>query len=77
MALPVYDNAEREEFWKGEKKQGGHAICCVGYNEDGLILENTWGSGYGKNGKIIKIYKFRSMVVGADEKLKEYLERNK
>lgn len=53
MALPVYDNAEREEFWKGEKKQGGHAICCVGYNEDGLILENTWGSGYGKNGKII------------------------
>lgn len=32
---------------------------------------------YGKNGKIFKLYKYRSMVVGADEKLKEYLEENK
>ena len=30
----------------------------------------------GKNGKIFKIYKFRSMVVGAEEKLKEYLDKN-
>ena len=30
----------------------------------------------GKNGKIIKIYKFRSMVEGAEEKLKEYLDKN-
>jgi len=30
----------------------------------------------GKNGKIIKIYKFRSMVVGADEILEKYLKEN-
>lgn len=30
----------------------------------------------GKNGQFFKLYKFRSMVVGADEKLKEYLEEN-
>ena len=30
----------------------------------------------GKNGKIFKMYKYRSMVVGADEKLKKYLEEN-
>ena len=30
----------------------------------------------GKDGKIFKMYKFRSMVVGADEKLKKYLEEN-
>ena len=31
----------------------------------------------GQNGKIFKMYKYRSMVVGADEKLKNYLEENK
>lgn len=30
----------------------------------------------GKNGKIFKLYKYRSMVVGADEKLQKYLEEN-
>ena len=30
----------------------------------------------GKDGKIFKMYKYRSMVVGADEKLKKYLEEN-
>ncbi len=30
----------------------------------------------GKNGKIFKMYKYRSMVVGAEEKLKQYLEEN-
>lgn len=30
----------------------------------------------GKNGKKFKMYKYRSMVVGADAKLKEYLEKN-
>ena len=30
----------------------------------------------GNNGKIFKMYKFRSMVVGADEKLQKYLEEN-
>ena len=30
----------------------------------------------GKNGKQFRMYKFRSMCVNADEKLKEYLENN-
>lgn len=30
----------------------------------------------GKNGKIFKMYKYRSMVIGADDKLKEYLVEN-
>lgn len=30
----------------------------------------------GKNGKLFKMYKYRSMVVGADEKLNEYLKEN-
>lgn len=31
----------------------------------------------GQNGKIFKMYKYRSMVVGADEKLEKYLNENK
>lgn len=31
---------------------------------------------YGKNGKVFRLYKFRSMCIGADKKLKEYLEDN-
>lgn len=30
----------------------------------------------GKNGKVFKLYKYRSMVIGADEKLFKYLEEN-
>lgn len=31
---------------------------------------------YGKNGKVFRLYKFRSMCINADEKLKKYLEEN-
>lgn len=31
---------------------------------------------YGKNGKQFRLYKFRSMCMNADKKLKEYLEQN-
>lgn len=31
---------------------------------------------YGKNGKIFRLYKFRSMCMNADQKLKEYLDNN-
>ena len=31
---------------------------------------------YGKNGKVFKLYKYRSMCINAEKKLKEYLEEN-
>ena len=31
-------------------KTGGHAFAFVGYNEIGFIVQNSWGSGWGKDG---------------------------
>jgi C1A family cysteine protease len=31
---------------------GGHAVCCIGYNDKKkhFIIRNSWGSDWGKNG---------------------------
>jgi len=43
-------------------------------NEEGPIIYDQMR--IGKNGKVFKLYKFRTMVIGADEALKKYLEEN-
>jgi len=50
-ALPVYNSAYNE-FWNPEfgSLEGYHAVALVGYTEKGIILRNSWGKGYGKNG---------------------------
>lgn len=49
LALPVYDSS-RSDFWNGSNFEGGHAVACVGYNEYGLIIRNSWGSLWGEGG---------------------------
>lgn len=50
IGLPVY-NEMVEEFWqKYGKCKGYHAVAIVGYDENGFILRNSWGSSYGHNG---------------------------
>ena len=44
------------------------------YKEDGPIFYKQ--ERIGKDGKIFQMIKYRTMVVGADEKLQEYLENN-
>lgn len=48
LALPV--RSMNNEFWKGSGDFGGHAVACVGYDEDGFIIQNSWGSGWGYGG---------------------------
>lgn len=48
MGLPVYSN--NTDFWNGSDYQGGHAIACIGYDEDSFILLNSWGGGFGIKG---------------------------
>jgi hypothetical protein len=50
--LPVYDEYS-DEFWNkchACNFLGGHAISIVGYNEEGFIIRNSWGKGYGNEG---------------------------
>lgn len=55
MGLPVRDDT-REDFWNGGSVLGGHAISCVGWDEDGLILMNSWGGSFGYSGRCILPY---------------------
>lgn len=49
IALPVYDST-RAQFWRGSNYEGGHAIACVGYDESGFKLLNSWGQNWGDFG---------------------------
>lgn len=45
--------------WKqlnGEQNIGGHAMTIIGYNKDGFIIRNSWGSDWNKDGHCIFPY---------------------
>ena len=55
--------SDNVEFWKKGfgKPLGGHAVSIVGYNKDGFILRNSWGTYYGKGGySLIKYSDFNN-----------------
>ena len=51
-ALPVY--GDMDKFWdkRNDNFRGGHAISIVGYDKDGIIIRNSWGTSFGENGYI-------------------------
>lgn len=63
-ALPVY--SDDCDFWKqksGQKFQGYHAISIIGYNEEGFIIRNSWGTTFCDNGNtIIKYDDFKLLL---------------
>ena len=47
-------------MWKPNKtecKIGAHSMTVVGYNNEGFILRNSWGNGWGDDGHTIFPYK--------------------
>lgn len=49
------------DFWripcrKAESTDGGHAFSIVGYNEDGFLIHNSWGTNWGTAGYAILTY---------------------
>ena len=50
-ALPVYNMDS--DFWNkkgGDRLMGYHAISIVGYDEEGFIIRNSWGSSFADRG---------------------------
>lgn len=58
LAVPLFNYGSK--LWLPEKPNqseiGGHALTVVGYNKDGFILRNSWGSGWNGNGHTVLPY---------------------
>lgn len=50
LCLPVYDESDTEFWVPGDELKGYHAVAVVGYDNNGFIIRNSWGAGYGYNG---------------------------
>ena len=56
-------DSNKYDFWNGSTNLGGHAIAIVGYNQNGFIIRNSWGSSYGQNGYWILKYEDFSKIL--------------
>ena len=63
FALPVRSNDY--EFWKGSENLGGHAIACIGFDDEGFILQNSWGPQWGNYGRTKLKYKDANYIIEA------------
>ncbi|NUT77731.1 C1 family peptidase [Pseudomonas sp. C1C7] len=50
-----------KDYWRIPSQKagfddGGHAFVIVGYNEDGFLIQNSWGTGWGSAGYAILTY---------------------
>lgn len=57
LGLSVYDNFMNHIGseticlpGKNDRYLGGHAVCGIGYNDEGLVIVNSWGKNWGNQG---------------------------
>lgn len=43
---------------KDSVPSGGHAMCCIGWNKEGWIIQNSWGSWWGDHGLCYMPYEY-------------------
>lgn len=52
IGMMVFNNGTDEYWRKNGQCLGGHCTMLVGYNKDGFIMRNSWGTDYGNEGYI-------------------------
>ena len=45
--------------WDSSKSYGGHCVVIYGWNEQGWLVQNSWGAIWGKDGRFILPYNFK------------------
>lgn len=60
LGMPLYEgfgkNVQLPKL--GDKTTGGHVMCCVGWNKDGWIVQNSWSSIWGDKGYCYVPYEY-------------------
>ncbi|MBM3522128.1 MAG: C1 family peptidase [Alphaproteobacteria bacterium] len=54
--VPTFDRLPKIPPGGGEKPNGGHAYALVGFNQDGFIIQNSWGRRWGLGGFALLSY---------------------
>jgi hypothetical protein len=70
IGIPVYNNffyvgTANAGYYAGPSGSfaGNHAITALGYNSNGLVIENSWGTGWGNHGYAILSWSFVNTYV--------------
>lgn len=57
VQLPLYNSSA--EFWKSDNQSSiglSHAVTAIGFNNDGIVLQNSWGETWNGNGHTLLLY---------------------
>ena len=54
LSMPIYSSfsAECPLPAKNDKYEGGHAMCLIGWDKTGWIIQNSWSKAWGKKGTL-------------------------
>ena len=55
IGVPVYQTSDTD-FWNGSELLGGHCVMIVGYDKEGLVIRNSWGTSWGSRGYAVIPY---------------------
>lgn len=51
-----WDDPRRGRIAPGKRAEGGHAFAIVGYDEEGFLVQNSWGEDWGDGGVALWTY---------------------